>query len=71
LGTLASGRQREVADRRGRELEGSQPPPARFISPRTSLGNEENNLAHPPQTHVRKKLELGIPQGTTIQPSST
>jgi hypothetical protein len=71
LGTLASGRQREVADRRGRELEGSQPPPARFISPRTSLGNEENILAHPPQTHVRKKLEPEGLQGTIRQPSAT
>jgi len=56
LGAVASGRQRAVADRRGRELEGSQPPPARVTAQRTSLANEQNNLAPPPQTHVRKKL---------------
>jgi len=57
LGALASGRTREVFDRRGRELAGSAAAPGSFTSLPTSLWNEPMILAPPPQTHVRKKLE--------------
>jgi len=57
LGPVASGRNREPFDRRGREREGSLSPPARLACKRNLLWNEEKDLAHPPQPHVRKKLE--------------
>ena len=49
--------ERRGFDRRGARAAARQLAPGSLSSQRTSLGNEVNILAPPPQTHVRKKLE--------------
>ena len=39
------------------------PAPGSFYLAIHLLWNEQKNLAHPPQTHVRKKLEPEVPPG--------
>ena len=56
MGAVASGPTGGVCDRRGRELWLAARPRLVYLA-KTSLENEPNHLAHPPHTHVRKKLE--------------
>jgi hypothetical protein len=59
----ASGPHRRKFDRRGRELWARQPPPARSNLRPTSPLERSKDLAHPPQAHIRPKLEPAVPPG--------
>jgi hypothetical protein len=59
LGSLASGPDRKVFDRRGRELNGSAFAPGWLYLANDITTERKDILATPPQPHVRKKLEPG------------
>jgi hypothetical protein len=70
LGTVVSGLYRKAFDRRGREPELAARPRLLYLANDITT-KRKDILATPPQPHVRKKLEPGVPRGTIGQPSST